>query len=63
MSEKIDFKKLKPVNYQPKMQDPLRFPKVQGPMEQEMKDIYDLELNRMLIDVTRYIADAIRRPT
>jgi hypothetical protein len=50
MTNKIDYTKLRPIA---KMQDPMRFPKVQGQLEKEMKDAYELELNKMLVDITR----------
>ena len=60
--EKVDFTKLKPYIGKPKMQDPMRYPKVQGPIEQEAKDKYEVELNRMLIDITKYLTQSIRKP-
>lgn len=50
MEKKIDYTKLKPIA---KMQDPMRYPKVQGPLEREMKEIYEVELNKMLVDITK----------
>jgi len=47
---KVDFKSMKP---SPKMVDPCRFPKVILPLEKEMKDSYELQLNKMVVDVTK----------
>jgi hypothetical protein len=47
--KKIDFKKLKPV---PKMQDPIRYPKVTGKIEEESKRDFTRSLSlesKMLI--------------
>jgi hypothetical protein len=53
----IDFKKMKPV---PKMQDPIRYPNVIIPIENELKDNYTLELNKMLVDVTKKMVNFIK---
>ena len=37
------------------MNDPHRFPKVQKRIEQEMKDSYALESNKMIVDFTKQI--------
>mgnify|MGYP001209280590 CR=1 FL=1 len=51
---KIDFKTLKPVRGGTiKMEDPIRFPKVIVPLEQEMKDTYTVQLNKMVVDLTK----------
>lgn len=51
---KIDFKKLKPIA---KMQDPARYPKIQLRLEGEMKQSYKLQMQKMLIDVTKIMVD------
>ena len=53
----IDLKNVKPVGYAPKMQDPIRFPKVQGRIEREMKDSYVFACNRMIVDMTKKIVE------
>ena len=51
---KIDFNTLKPVRGgEVKMIDPARFPKIIYPMEKQMKDSYEVQLNKMLIDLTK----------
>jgi len=51
---KTDFKKLKPA---PRMKDPLRFPRVQLPLENEMKQSYKLQQSKLLIDLTKAMVD------
>lgn len=51
---KIDFKKLKPIA---KMQDPARYPKIQLKLESEVKQSYQLQMQKMLIDVTKAMVD------
>ena len=51
---KIDFKTLKPVRGgKVKMDDPIRLPKIIVPLEQEMKDVYALQMNKLVVDVTK----------
>lgn len=54
MKDKIDFKKLKPIA---KMQDPARFPKVQLKLENEMKQSYSLQMQKLMVDVTKKLVD------
>ena len=44
-------KKLKPI-----VRDPYQFPKVQIPLEKEMKDSYEVELNKMVVDITKVLS-------
>ena len=58
---KIDFKTLKPVRGgQVKMVDPPRFPKVIYPLEQKMKDSYELQLNKMIVDITKLMTKILK---
>jgi hypothetical protein len=51
---KIDYKNLKPiVKGEVKMQDPARFPKIILSLEKSMKDSYQLQCNKMLVDITK----------
>ena len=51
---KIDFKTLKPVRGgEIKMVDPIRFPKIIEHLEKKMKDSYELQMNKMVIDITK----------
>lgn len=50
----IDFKTLRPVRGgKVKMDDPIRLPKIIVPLEQEMKDVYDLQMNKLVVDITK----------
>ena len=53
--QKIDLKKFRMML--PKVKDPIRHPKIIGPMEQEMKDDFDLQMNKMIVDVTKRMVD------
>ena len=48
-----DFKQVKMFKPKPKMVDPLKFPGVQQPLEQQMKDSYEVSLNKMFVDLTK----------
>ncbi len=50
---KIDWNKLKPYKRERKVVDPPRFPKVILPYEKEMKDMFNLQMNKMLVDLTK----------
>lgn len=51
---KIDVNTLRPVRGgEVKMADPIRFPNTIEPMEKETKDSYKLQMNKMLIDITK----------
>lgn len=50
----IDFKKLRPA---PKMVDPIRFPKVQFPLEREFKDSLKISMDKILIDLTKRMVE------
>ena len=57
---KVDFKTLKPVRGgNVKMQEPMMFPKVQEKLEQQMKDSYTVELNKMIIDLTKLMVKIV----
>jgi hypothetical protein len=53
----MDYTKMRPIKPEPKMQDPHRFPKVQAPLEQQSLDLYSLELNKMLVDITKKLKE------
>jgi uncharacterized beta-barrel protein YwiB (DUF1934 family) len=58
---KIDPKSLKVIRGGVvRMNDPLRFPKVQQPLEQEMMDSYSLQLNKMTIDLTKLMTKFLK---
>ena len=49
---KIHIPKIK----KPIVRDPYQFPKVQIPLEKEMKDSYEIELNKMVVDITKFLS-------
>ena len=53
----IDPKKIKYAGAQPKMQDPIRFPKIVEPIEKQMKENYIIQLNKMLTDITKKLVE------
>ena len=55
--KKEDLKNLKPYKNAPKMTDPIRFPKILGAIEQESKDSYEIQLNKMVVDITRKLVE------
>ena len=58
---KIDFKTLKPIRGgKIKMEDPPRFPKVIISLENKMKDSYEIELNKMIIDLTKLMVNIVK---
>lgn len=50
---KIDYTQIKPIPRKPKMQDPARFPKLQLPLENTVKRSYELQCNKMIVDLTK----------
>lgn len=60
MALKPDYTKLRVADTElvkRKVKDPIRHPKIIGPMEQEMKDDFDLQMNKMIVDVTKRMVD------
>lgn len=54
----MDFKQFKPIlKSQTKMEDPPRFPKLIVPIESEVKKDFALEMNKMIVDVTKKMID------
>jgi|GEM_PF-6486984 len=54
----IKGKDLKPIQYNNrKVKDPMRYPLVITPLENEMKKSFDLELNKMVVDLTKTMVD------
>lgn len=57
---KIDLTKVKLMTTfkaQPQHRDLMRFPKVQEPLEKLMKDSYSLQLNKMIVDLTKKMVE------
>jgi len=50
---KIDWKNFKPYKRERKVVDPPRFPKVILAYEKEMNDMFNLQTNKMVIDLTK----------
>lgn len=51
---KIDPSQIKPIlKGKPKMQDPARFPEIQIPLETNVKRLYELQCNKMIVDITK----------
>lgn len=55
VEQKIDLKALRMAL--PKTKDPIRYPKIIGPMEQEMKDDFQLQMNKMIVDITKKMVE------
>lgn len=53
----IDLSKMRLMGKEPKMQDPIRFPKIQGKIERDMKDSYAFACNKMIVDITKKIVE------
>lgn len=56
----MDYTKLHIADTEPvkrKVKDPIRYPKVIEPLEKQMKDSFILEMNKMLVDVTKKIVE------
>lgn len=53
----MDYKSLKPV---PKMQDPIRYPKLISPIEDKVKQDFDLSMNKLLVDVTKKLVKFLK---
>ena len=50
-------KLLKPITpKKPIVRDPAKFPKVQLPLENEVKQSYNLQLNKMVVDLTKFLS-------
>jgi hypothetical protein len=60
--KKIDFKKTTPIfkPKNPKVTDPVRYPKLIDPMENKMKKSYSDQLNLMMTDLTIEMANIIK---
>jgi hypothetical protein len=53
----MDYKNLRPV---PKMQDPIRYPKLIYPIEEKVKQDFNLSMDRLLIDVTKKLVGFLK---
>lgn len=51
-----DLKIFTPKLKKPIVRDPYQYPRVQLPLEKEMNDSYELELNKMVIDITKFLS-------
>lgn len=45
-----------PLKKKPIVRDPAMYPRVQLPLEKEMKDDYEIELNKMVVDITKVLS-------
>lgn len=51
-----NFKLHIPLKKKPIVRDPTMYPKVQLPLEKEMKDDYEIQLNKMVVDITKILS-------
>ncbi len=60
---KIDVKKIRPVfsKIDPKVMDPVRYPKVINPYEQQMKRSFSDASNRMISQITQKMVELIQK--
>lgn len=57
---KLDISKIKPLyktKKNPQVVDPQRIPKIMEPLEREVKQNYSIQMNKMLIDITKKIVE------
>ena len=51
---KIDTTSLKPIQYNKrKVKDPVRYPNIIIPIENDIKALFEIDLNRMVVDLTK----------
>ena len=57
---KIDITKIRPLyktKKNPQVVDPQRIPKIMEPIEREVKESYAIEMNKMMIDLTKKMVE------